>query len=153
MQAYVEMVKKVYKSGQDYLAAQPVGKGKAAAVKIDKAETIENTKNFNNAQLDIPACITTLSHLIYLMNQGETFYGEEISQIFFSVTRLLQTDDESLKRMIYIMIKEMKNESSIYIVTSSLMKDIHNENPNFRRNSLRTIPSVLFSTPTNISQI
>lgn len=45
----------------------------------------------------------------------------------------------------------MKKESSIYIVTSSLLKDIHHKNSNFRRNSLRTIPLIL--DPSNLTQI
>lgn len=37
----------------------------------------------------------------------------------------------------------MKNQPSIFLVTSSLLKDIHNKNANFRRNGLRTIPMVI----------
>jgi hypothetical protein len=40
---------------------------------------------------------------------------------------------------------------SIYIVTSSLMKDIHHKNNNFRRNSLRIIPMVI--DPSNLVQV
>lgn len=37
----------------------------------------------------------------------------------------------------------MSDQPSIYVVTSTLMKDIHHENPNYRRNSLRVIPVVM----------
>ena len=40
-------------------------------------------------------------------------------------------------------VKEMRNQPSIFVVTSSLLKDIHHKNHNFKRNSLRTIPLVL----------
>lgn len=40
---------------------------------------------------------------------------------------------------------------SIYIVTSSLMKDIHHKNNNFRRNALRVIPMVI--DPSNLVQV
>ena len=40
---------------------------------------------------------------------------------------------------------------TIYIVTSSLMKDIHHKNNNFRRNSLRIIPMVI--DPSNLVQV
>jgi coatomer subunit gamma len=50
-----------------------------------------------------------------------------------------------------MIIKEMKKQPSIYIVTSSLMKDIHHKNSNFRRNSLRVIPMVI--DPSNLVQV
>jgi coatomer subunit gamma len=45
----------------------------------------------------------------------------------------------------------MRKQSSIYIVTSSLLKDIHHKNSNFRRNSLRTIPLIIDAS--NLVQI
>ena len=45
----------------------------------------------------------------------------------------------------------MKSQTSIYVVTSSLLKDIHHKNSNFRRNSLRTIP--LIADASNLTQI
>lgn len=45
----------------------------------------------------------------------------------------------------------MTSQPSIYIVTSSLMKDIHHKSTNFRRNSLRIIPLVI--DPSNLVQV
>jgi coatomer protein complex subunit gamma len=45
----------------------------------------------------------------------------------------------------------MTSQPSIYIVTSSLMKDIHHKSNNFRRNSLRIIPLVI--DPSNLVQV
>ncbi len=50
-----------------------------------------------------------------------------------------------------MIVKEMINQPSIYIVTASLMKDIHHKNNNFRRNSLKIIPLVI--DPTNLVQV
>lgn len=50
-----------------------------------------------------------------------------------------------------MIIKEMAAQPSIYIVTSSLMKDIHHKNAHFRRNSLRVIPMVI--DPSNLVQV
>jgi coatomer protein complex subunit gamma len=50
-----------------------------------------------------------------------------------------------------MIVKEMINQPSIYIVTSSLMKDIHHKNNNFRRNALRVIPLVI--DPSNLVQV
>lgn len=45
----------------------------------------------------------------------------------------------------------MKSQPSIYIVTSSLLKDIHHKHSAFRRNSLRTIPLII--DPSNLTAI
>lgn len=37
----------------------------------------------------------------------------------------------------------MRDQPSIYVVTSSLLKDIHHKDYNYRRNSLRALPVVL----------
>ena len=48
--------------------------------------------------------------------------------------------------MLYLIIKEFKKESSIYVLTSSLIKDITCKVDLFRMNALRTIPVVLDSS-------
>lgn len=53
--------------------------------------------------------------------------------------------------MIYQIIKEMRSQSSIYIVTSCLVKDIQDKDNFFKMNALRTIHLVL--DPSNLVQI
>jgi coatomer protein complex subunit gamma len=89
--------------------------------------------------------------LIYLLNQGIHFTNDEGTQLFFSITKLLQSGDPLLRRAVYVYVKEMRQHPSIYIVTSSLLKDIHHKDPNFRRNSLRTIPLIVDAS--NLTQI
>ena len=75
----------------------------------------------------------------------------ESTSLFFSITKLFQSNNYDLRRMIYLMIKELRNESSIYIITSSLTKDMNSKIDLFRRNALRTIPIII--DPTNLLQI
>ena len=71
--------------------------------------------------------------------------------MFFGITKLFFFEDPILRKSVYMIVKEMKNQPSIYIVTSSLMKDIHHKNNNFKRNSLRVIPMVI--DPSNLVQV
>ena len=48
-------------------------------------------RNFHNTQLDTKKCIRTLTDLIYLFNQGIYFTAEEGTQLFFAITKLLQS--------------------------------------------------------------
>jgi coatomer protein complex subunit gamma len=104
---------------------------------------MQEAKCFNSSNIDPPKCIKILVNLIYLLNQGEPFSDDEGTQLFFAITKLLQSEDAALRRAVYVYVKEMRKHPSIYIVTSSLLKDIHHRNPNFRRNSLRTIPLIV----------
>lgn len=47
--------------------------------------------------------------------------------------------------------QELRNESSIYIITSSLTKDMNSKIDLFRMNALRTIPIII--DPTNLLQV
>jgi coatomer protein complex subunit gamma len=144
MNNYVNLVKSWYQTGQEYISTYTEGsKKKAAFIRIDKAATIYDARGFHSLQLENTKCMRTLTNLIYLFNQGEHFSEDEGTQLFFAITKLLQSEDVSLRRLVYVSVKEMRAQSSIYIVTSSLLKDIHHKNPNFRRNSLRTIPLII----------
>jgi coatomer protein complex subunit gamma len=152
MSSYVSLVKNWYQSGQEYITSYTDGgRKKAALVKIDKTATMHEAKCFNQSNIEAPKCIKILVNLIYLLNQGEHFTEDEGTQLFFAITKLLQSEDASLRRAVYVYVKEMRKHPSIYIVTSSLLKDIHHKNANFRRNSLRTIPLIIDAS--NLTQI
>jgi coatomer subunit gamma len=152
MSSYVTLVKNWYQSGQEYISSYTEGgRKKAAFVRIDKTATMQEAKCFNSTNIDPPKCIKILTNLIYLLNHGERFTEDEGTQLFFAITKLLQSEDASLRRAVYVYVKEMRKHPSIYIVTSSLLKDIHHRNPNFRRNSLRTIPLIVDAS--NLTQI
>ena len=84
--------------------------------------------------------------MLFQFLKGETFSEQESGQLFFSVTKLFSSTEINLRRMIYLMIKEYKNENCVYIVTSSLVKDISSKKDLFRMCALRTIPIVLDSS-------
>ena len=152
MNNYVRLLKNWYQTGQELVSSYTDNsKDKAAFVKIDKAATIYDARCFHNTQLDTAKCIRTLANLIYLFNQGEHFSEDEGTQLFFAITKLLQSEEAALRRIVYVSVKEMRKQSSIYIVTSSLLKDIHHKSSNFRRNSLRTIPLII--DVSNLTQI
>lgn len=150
MKAYTNMMKTLYTQGQEYIS-RGFDRKKEPLVKIDKTATVQEAKLFNDSRIDPRACIITLSKLIYLFNQGESFTQDEATTLFFSITKLFQAEDPNLRRLVYTFVKEMSNQPSIYVVTSSLLKDIHHKDPNFRRNSLRTLPLVLDQS--NLAQV
>ena len=53
-----------------------------------------------------------ITKLLYLLNQGETFTKKEASEVFFAATKLFQSKDPHLRRMVYLCIK-------VWLVVSS----------------------------------
>ena len=63
--------------------------------------------------------------------------------MFFSVTKLFQSKDSNLRRMVYLIIKEIcPSENEVIIVTSSLMKDMNSKIDLYRSNAIRALCNI-----------
>ncbi|KAE8716684.1 Coatomer subunit gamma-2 [Hibiscus syriacus] len=81
-----------------------------------------------------------ITKLLYLLNQGEAFTKVEATEVFFAVTKLFQSKDIGLRRMVYVMIKELSpSADEVIIVTSSLMKDMTSKTDMYRANAIRVL--------------
>ncbi|GKV42847.1 hypothetical protein SLEP1_g50210 [Rubroshorea leprosula] len=107
---------------------------------IEKGAVLQEARAFNDPQLDARRCSQVITKLLYLLNQGETFTKIEATEVFFSVTKLFQSRDIGLRRMVYLMIKELSpSADEVIIVTSSLMKDMNSKTDMYRANAIRVL--------------
>ncbi|KVI10717.1 Armadillo-like helical [Cynara cardunculus var. scolymus] len=107
---------------------------------IEKGAVLQEARVFNDPQLDSRRCSQVITKLLYLLNQGETFTKVEATEVFFAVTKLFQSKDIGLRRMVYLMIKELSPSSDeVIIVTSSLMKDMNSKTDVYRANAIRVL--------------
>nr|KAJ0196611.1 hypothetical protein LSAT_V11C700377620 [Lactuca sativa] len=107
---------------------------------IEKGAVLQEARVFNDPQLDSRRCSQVITKLLYLLNQGETFTKVEATEVFFSVTKLFQAKDIGLRRMVYLIIKELSPSSDeVIIVTSSLMKDMNSKTDVYRANAIRVL--------------
>ena len=66
--------------------------------------------------------------------------------MFFSVTKLFQSKDSNLRRMVYLIIKEIcPTADEVIIVTPPLMKDINSKIDLYRANAIRVLCSIIDS--------
>jgi coatomer protein complex subunit gamma len=64
--------------------------------------------------------------------------------VFFSVTKLFQSKDQNLRRMVYLIIKEvLPSSDEAIIVTSSLMKDMNSKTDLYRANAIRVLCNII----------
>jgi len=90
-----------------------------------------------------------ITKLLFLLVKGETFSSAEVTEVFFGVTKLFQSDDVNLRRMMYLFIKEVAdtcNPDDVIIVTSSLTKDMNTGEDLYRANAMRVLAKIIDST-------
>lgn len=74
---------------------------------------------------------------------SEEFSAEDATTVFFSVTKLFQNQDVHLRRMIYLVLKELVvGENERFIVISCLSKDMNSTKAMFRANSIRVLARI-----------
>lgn len=94
-------------------------------------------------------CCQMITKLLFLLVKGETFSSAEVTEVFFGVTKLFQSDDVNLRRMMYLFIKEIAetcNPDDVIIVTSSLTKDMNTGEDLYRANSMRVLAKIIDAT-------
>ncbi|KAL6002893.1 hypothetical protein ACLOJK_023115 [Asimina triloba] len=90
---------------------------------IEKGAVLQEARVFNDPQLDPRRCSQV-----------------EATEVFFAVTKLFQSKDTGLRRMVYLMIKELSpSADEVIIVTSSLMKDMNSKTDMYRANAIRVL--------------
>ena len=119
---------------------------------LQKSAVLKDVKIFSQRDLNPPQCIEVLTKILYLLNHGEVFASEELTEIFFSVTKLFQAKDIHLRRLVYLVIKELNvGSDESLIVVSCLSKDMTSQEPTFRANAIRVLSKIM--DPSMVGQI
>ncbi|KJP85848.1 hypothetical protein AK88_04496 [Plasmodium fragile] len=111
----------------------------------DKASILQETRVFSSYPLNTQKCMQILTKILYLINKGEEkLTSQECTDIFFNITKLFQSNNERLRRMVYLLIKSLPvNEKEVFIVTSSLTKDMNSANDCYRANAIRVLSKII----------
>lgn len=119
---------------------------------LEKATVLQESRIFHDASVvtqNPRRCCQMITKLLFLLVKGETFSSAEVTEVFFGVTKLFQSDDVNLRRMMYLFIKEIAetcNPDDVIIVTSSLTKDMNIGEDLYRANSMRVLAKIIDST-------
>ncbi|OWR51662.1 nonclathrin coat protein gamma2-COP [Danaus plexippus plexippus] len=114
---------------------------------LDKTIVLQESRYFNETPVNPRKCTQILTKILFLLNQGETFSTQEATEAFFAITKLFQSNDVILRRMVYLCIKELsKLAQDVIIVTSSLTKDMTGKEDLYRAAAIRALCSVTDST-------
>lgn len=111
---------------------------------LDRNLVLRETKVFNESNVDPAKCSLVITKILYLLNQGEEFSSEEAVEIFFACTKLFLSQNVHLRRMVYLIIKQLRVDSdSALIVVSCLSKDMTSTTDMYRANAIRVLAKVM----------
>ncbi|XP_053622140.1 coatomer subunit gamma-like [Plodia interpunctella] len=114
---------------------------------LDKTIVLQEARYFNQTPVNPRKCCLILSKVLYLLNQGEKLTTQEATEAFFATTKLFQSKDVMLRRMVYLCIKELSTlAQDVIIVTSSLTKDMTGKEDLYRAAAIRALCSITDST-------
>ncbi|KAK7588230.1 hypothetical protein V9T40_005475 [Parthenolecanium corni] len=114
---------------------------------LDKTAILQEARTFNDTPVNPRKCTHILTKILYLINQGEQLGSLEATDAFFAMTKLFQSKDIILRRMVYLGIKELsKVAEDVIIVTSSLTKDMTGKEDTYRAAAIRALCSITDAT-------
>lgn len=116
---------------------------------LEKSTVLQESRLFHDSTVNPRRCCQMITKLLFLLVRGEAFTSSEVTEVFFGVTKLFQSDDVNLRRMMYLFIKEVAetcNPDDVIIVTSSLTKDMNTGEDLYRANSMRVLAKIIDST-------
>lgn len=120
----------------------------------DKMTVYQDCLNaFNATPVDAKRCRLLIARLLRLLYSGDTFQKQEATTLFFSISKLFQHKDSSLRQIVYLAIKELSAISDdVLMVTSSIMKDVQNGDIIYKPDAIRTLTRVLDGSTVNAAE-
>eukprot|EP00128_Syssomonas_multiformis_P002981 Colp12_sorted_trinity150504_noHs@28643 len=108
---------------------------------LEKSSVLQEARGlFSKSPVNARKCIHVLTKLLFIIYQGEQIGKVEATEAFFAVTKLFQSKDVTLRRLVYLTIKEMSSMADdVIIVTSSLTKDMTGREDMYRASAIRAL--------------
>lgn len=143
------MFKEVQELAEKFKVEEDLGDYVSPYAHLEKATVLQEARIFHDpvAVRENPRkCATVIAQLLHLQNTGQYLSSNEATDVFFGVTKLFMSDDASLRRMVYLFIKDVAetcNPDDVIIVTSCLTKDMTCDVDLYRGNALRVLVRIV----------
>ncbi|KAJ2499521.1 coatomer subunit gamma [Coemansia sp. RSA 1972] len=116
-----------------------------ALMNLDHSAVLQEARIFNQTPIRPRHSRLLLAKILFLLYRGDSMPTTEATNLFFSITKLFQCKDMSLRQMVYLTIKELSTISEdVIMVTSSLMKDMQPKSEiTYRANAIRALCKIV----------
>ncbi|KAG5474512.1 hypothetical protein LSCM1_03298 [Leishmania martiniquensis] len=117
---------------------------------LDKASALQECRVFNKVPLDEDGSIRAMTQVLYLLSIGVHLTEAEATDIFFMSTKLMQSNYAKLRRLQYILMKELSPlvEQS-FIASNALMTDIKKKGDSDKSSAIRALYTIMDSSMYN----
>ncbi|KAJ3266575.1 coatomer subunit gamma [Chytriomyces hyalinus] len=107
---------------------------------LDRSTALQEARVFNETPISPRKCRATITKILYLIYQSEVLQTKEATETFFSLTKLFQNQDTSLRQAVYLLIKELSTVAEdVIMVTASLSKDLTSRSEISKANAIRAL--------------
>eukprot|EP01130_Rhizamoeba_saxonica_P002326 TRINITY_DN12152_c0_g1_i1.p1 TRINITY_DN12152_c0_g1~~TRINITY_DN12152_c0_g1_i1.p1 ORF type:complete len:860 (+),score=186.03 TRINITY_DN12152_c0_g1_i1:42-2621(+) len=112
---------------------------------LDKGAVMQEMRIFSAKKLKSKQCYILLTKMLYLINtKGSNLTSDEATNVFIAVTKLFQTRDVALRRMMYLLLKELIPIAEDTIIAYAiLIKDVNSSVDAYRANAIRVISGII----------
>ncbi|KAJ2079194.1 coatomer subunit gamma [Coemansia sp. RSA 988] len=116
-----------------------------AVMNLDHSTVLQEARVFNQTPIRPRQSRVLLAKILFLIYRGDNMSTSVATNLFFSITKLFQSKDMSLRQMVYLAIKELSTISEdVIMVTSSLMKDMQSKSEmTYRANAIRALCKIV----------
>ncbi|KAI9506836.1 coatomer subunit gamma [Coemansia spiralis] len=116
-----------------------------ALLNLDHSAVLQEARIFNQTPIRPRQSRLLLAKIVFLLYRGDSIPTIDATNLFFSITKLFQCKDMSLRQMVYLTIKELSTVSEdVIMVTSSLMKDMQPKSEiTYRANAIRALCKIV----------
>lgn len=114
---------------------------------LEKTAVLQEARAFNETPVNPKKCNIIMRKILYMLNHGEQLGVTEATTLFFAITKLFQSKDVVLRRLVYLGIKELSSiANDVIIVTSSLTKDMTGREDMYRAAAIRALCCITDAT-------
>ena len=111
---------------------------------MEKGIVLQETRIFGDTPLNVRKCCHLLTKVLFLVARGDDLTTKEATDVFFSITKLFQSQDVFLRRLVFLTLKELTPMAEdVIIVISSLTKDMNSPIEVYRSNAIRVLCKIL----------
>ncbi|KAJ2855397.1 coatomer subunit gamma, partial [Coemansia erecta] len=87
-----------------------------ALLNLDRSSVLQEARVFNKTPIRPRQSRLILAKILFLLYRGDSIPTEDATNLFFSITKLFQCKDMSLRQMVYLTIKELSTISEDVIM-------------------------------------
>lgn len=90
--------------------------------RIQKNSVLQGCRDFNNATVDVPKCMDHMNNMLYILGTGAQLTSTEATDVYFAATKLFQNKNAPLRRLLFILLKELAvTADNAFVASNSVL--------------------------------